>query len=169
MEAIRVATAADLPELTRLASQARAELGAERGGPMWLRLHGRRDPVASTLSADLADAEAGRGLVVLGTFASAAAGYAVAHRRALDDATTIAVVSDVYVEPGFRGVGLGGALMDEVLAWAAGSGCRGVDALALPGMRHSKNFFERFGLTARAILVHKDLRPGPSPPTALEA
>lgn len=164
MEAVRVATADDLPELTRLAALARAELSAERGGPMWLRLHGRRDPVASTLSADLADAEAGRGLVVLGTFASVAAGYAVAHRQALDDATTIAVVSDVYVEPGFRGVGLGAALIDEVMTWARAEGCRGVDALVLPGMRASKNFFEREGLTARAILVHKAL--GPDQPVA---
>jgi hypothetical protein len=29
--------------------------------------------------------------------------------------------------------------------------------VALPGMRESKNFFERFGLVARAITVHRRL------------
>jgi len=152
----------DLPELTRLAELARRELGVERGGPLWQLLHGRPDPLAATLSADLAEASTDGGIVLVATFTEAAGGYAVAHREPLGDGTAIAVVTDIYVELGFRGLGLGGALMDQVMAWAVTHGCRGVDALALPGMRHSKNFFERFGLTARAILVHKDLRPAVS-------
>ena len=32
-------------------------------------------------------------------------------------------------------------------------------AEVLPGMRDSKNFFETFGLVARAIVVHRSLRP----------
>ena len=36
-------------------------------------------------------------------------------------------------------------------------GCFGVDSLALPGDRHTKNFFESFGLVARAIIVHRSL------------
>ena len=31
--------------------------------------------------------------------------------------------------------------------------------MALPGNRATKNFFERYGLTARALLVHRRLRP----------
>lgn len=161
MEAVRAATAADLDELERLAAAARTEMGEERGGPMWQLLHGRPEPLADTLAADLAEVAADTGIVLLGTWDDVAAGYATAHRDALGDGTLVAVVSDIYVEPGFRGVGLGEALMDELVRWAESHGCRGIDALALPGMRHSKNFFERFGLTARAILVHRDLRPGP--------
>jgi hypothetical protein len=33
----------------------------------------------------------------------------------------------------------------------------GIDAVALPGMRETKNFFEAAGLVARAIVVHKAL------------
>lgn len=161
MEGVRVATQGDLDELVRLAEMARLELGDERGGSMWQLLHGRPDPVPATLHADLAEADLGQGLVLLGTFADVAAGFAAAHREELSDGTALAVISDVYVEPGFRDVGIGGALMEELLAWAEAHGCRGLDALVLPGMRHSKNFFERFGLTARAILVHRDLRPDP--------
>ena len=56
-------------------------------------------------------------------------------------------------------MGVGEAMMELVLAWCDERGCRGVDSLALPGDRETKNFFERFGLTARAIVVHRALRP----------
>jgi GNAT superfamily N-acetyltransferase len=164
VEEVRVATEDDLPELVRLAELARIELGEERGGPMWQLLHGRPDPLPATLSADLSEAASDAGAVLLGLVAGAPAGYAAAHREQLGDGTSIAVVSDVYVEAGFRGIGLGDALMTRLLTWATEHGCRGIDALALPGMRHSKNFFERFGLTARAILVHRDLEARPPDP-----
>jgi hypothetical protein len=48
-------------------------------------------------------------------------------------------------------------MMDAVVAWARQHGCRGVDALALPGQRDTKNFFESHGLVARALVVHRDL------------
>ena len=54
-------------------------------------------------------------------------------------------------------MGIGEAMMDELVAWCAAAGCTGVDSLALPGDRHTKNFFESFGLVARAIVVHKVL------------
>ncbi|QYG92935.1 GNAT family N-acetyltransferase [Iamia sp. SCSIO 61187] len=161
MEEVRVATEADLDELVRLAVLARDELGVERGGLMWQLLHGRPEPLPATFAADLAEAASDSGVVLLGLFAGVPAGYAHAHREQLGDGTAIAVVSDVYVEAGFRAVGLGGALMEELMAWATAHGCRGIDALVLPGMRNSKNYFERFGLTARAILVHKDLGGAP--------
>ena len=164
MEAVRVAGEDDLPELVRLAELARTELGVERGGAMWQLLHGRLDPLGATFTADLTEAAGDTGVVLVGTFDGIAAGYAAAHREVLHDGTAIAVVSDVYVETGFRAVGLGGALMDELLAWAVAHDCRGIDALVLPGMRNSKNYFERFGHTARAILVHRDLRAAPPEP-----
>lgn len=157
MDEVRVATEDDLPELVRLAELARGELGEERGGPMWQLLHGRPDPLPATLVADLTEAASDAGVVLLGLYAGAPAGYAAAHREQLGDGSAIAVVSDVFVEAGFRGVGLGDAMMTELMGWAIAHGCRGIDALALPGMRQSKNFFERFGLVARAILVHRDL------------
>ena len=49
--------------------------------------------------------------------------------------------------------------MEEVLAWASAAGADGVDSIALPGDRVTKNFFERFGLTARALQVHRRLSP----------
>jgi hypothetical protein len=47
--------------------------------------------------------------------------------------------------------------MDAIVAWAEAAGCVGIDSLALPGNRETKNFFETFGLVARAIVVHRPL------------
>jgi hypothetical protein len=54
-------------------------------------------------------------------------------------------------------VGVGEAVMDHLVAWCRAQGCFGVDSLALPGDRQTKNFFESFGLVARAIVVHRPL------------
>jgi hypothetical protein len=43
------------------------------------------------------------------------------------------------------------------VAWARAHHCTGIDGFTLPGNRATKNFFETFGLTARAILVHRSL------------
>ena len=40
-----------------------------------------------------------------------------------------------------------------------GRGCVGIDAIALPGHRAAKNFFEAHGFTARALAMHHQLEP----------
>jgi GNAT superfamily N-acetyltransferase len=67
------------------------------------------------------------------------------------------VLSEIYVDPAARGLGVGERMMDLVLSWCADHHCQGIDSLALPGMRDSKNFFERFGLKARLLVVHRAL------------
>ena len=52
---------------------------------------------------------------------------------------------------------MGEAMLDLCLEWATSGGCIGLDSLALPGDRQTKNFFESFGLVARAIIVHRRL------------
>ena len=47
--------------------------------------------------------------------------------------------------------------MDAMVVWCRERGCIGIDGLALPGNRETKNFFETFGLVARAIVVHRPL------------
>ncbi len=151
MERARPAVAGDLPRLTDLAAQARSELTAERGGPLWALREWHADPAAE-FTAALSAADR---VLLAGCFDDAVVGYALARLDPLRDGTVLAVVTDLYVEPEARAVGVGEVLMDEVIAWARAQGCRGVDALALPGMRETKNFFERFGLVARAIVVHR--------------
>jgi GNAT superfamily N-acetyltransferase len=154
VEGARPATEADLPRLTELARSVIAELSIQKGGTVWQRHAARVEPVEPGLQDDLAD---GATQVLVGTYADAVVGYAVTTAEVLADDAMLAVVRDLYVEPDARGVGVGAALMEAVLAWAGERDCVGVDALALPGSRQTKNFFESFGLVARAIVVHRDL------------
>lgn len=68
-----------------------------------------------------------------------------------------AFVTHVYVDPDARSVGVGDALMREVLVRAT-SKTGMIKAVALPGDRETKNLFERHGLTAQTIVVGRKLR-----------
>ena len=59
--------------------------------------------------------------------------------------------------PGARSVGVGEAMADDIVAFCATRRCTGIDAVALPGHRATKNFFEEGGFTARAIVMHRAL------------
>jgi GNAT superfamily N-acetyltransferase len=156
VEGVRPAVASDLPRLVDLAGAVIAELAEQKGGVVWRRHAARTHPLDESLAADLDHPDT---QVLVGTIDDTVIGYAVTTAETLPDEGTLAVVRDLYVEPGARGVGVGATMMDAVLAWAGERGCIGVDALALPGSRATKNFFEGFGLVARAIVVHKDLDP----------
>ena len=97
-------------------------------------------------------------VVLLGCLGDVPVGYAIGAIRPLADDTCAADVTEVFVEEAARGVGIGSLLLHELLHWATDRGCIGIDARALPGDRDTKNFFESFGLVARAITVHRDLR-----------
>jgi ribosomal protein S18 acetylase RimI-like enzyme len=153
-EAARPASAADLDRLTELAGVAADELSTQRGGPLWAVREARPSPRLADLHELLGSAHAH---VLAGTFADVVVGYATVSVEELRDGSRLGVLHEIYVEPGAREVGVGEALMDEVVAWCRGQRCRGVDSLVLPGNREAKNFFERFGLTARAIVVHRAL------------
>ena len=153
-EAARTARPDDVPALLPLAQAAAAELRDQKGGPIWWRRERRQGDLGEALRSALDDPEFE---VVVGTLDGTAIGYAIARIERLADGGRLGVVEDIYVDPGGRAVGVGEALMDHVLAWARDQGCFGVDSLALPGDRATKNFFESFGLVARAIIVHKPL------------
>ena len=154
IEAARPASSDDLPRIAELARAAIAELRATKGGEVWARREARQEPIDDSLAADLANRDA---IVLTGVIDDAVIGYAVAVTEKLTDGRDLARLTDVYVEPEARGVGVGEALLDAVVEWAAERKCSGIDSLALPGNRETKNFFESFGLVARAIVVHRPL------------
>lgn len=160
IEAARPATGADLPDLARLAEAAVTELRPQRGGDLWWRREARPGSVDAALAALFDDPDT---LVVVGSIDDVAVGYGIVRTEVLRDGSILAVVDDLFVEPGAREVGVGELVMDELIAWATARGCVGIDARALPGNRAAKNFFERFGLTARAIVVHRRLPAGEAP------
>ena len=151
--AARPATAGDLPDLADLAAQAIEELTPIRGGAVWRRQAARSAP-ADSLAVDLAD---DRTAVIAGTIDDTIVGYGVVRLEELAGTGTLGVVSDLYTLADARGVGVGEAVMNALIDWCREQGCFGVDSIALPGDRHTKNFFESFGLVARAIIVHRSL------------
>jgi GNAT superfamily N-acetyltransferase len=153
-EGCRPATAADLPRLAELAEQAIEELRAGRGGEVWSRHAARQAPFEDQLAQELQDDDH---LVLVGTVDGTVMGYGVAATQQLRDGGLLGVVTDLYTEPGARELGIGEITMQALVDWCTDRGCFGVDSLALPGDRHTKNFFESFGLVARAIVVHRRL------------
>jgi GNAT superfamily N-acetyltransferase len=150
IEAARPAVAGDLPAMVALHRAATEELRAERGGGVWARQTARDGEAPFDL-----DDPAQR--VLAGTIDATVVGYARVVAQRLTDGGELAVLTDIFVEPDAREVGVGEALLDAAIEWARDRGCIGIDSVALPGMRATKNFFEAAGLVARAIVVHRAL------------
>jgi GNAT superfamily N-acetyltransferase len=153
-EGTRPATYEDVTRLAELAGAAVEELRQGRGGQVWARQAARRSPFEPQLRAQIDDPGH---RVLVGTVDDVVMGYAVARTDLLTDGGRLGVVTDLFTEPGARELGIGEAMMAALVEWCREQGCFGVDSLALPGDRHTKNFFESFGLVARAIVVHRSL------------
>ena len=154
IERARRAHVDDLGELERLARLAIEHHRPQRGGQLWSLTMARQEPLGESLTAALTDPDQ---LVVVGTIDDVPIGYGAVRIVGLADGRPLGVVDELFVEAPARGVGVGEAMMDLLVAWCTERGCVGVDAVALPGDRDTKNFFETFGLKARAILVHRAL------------
>ena len=153
-EGARPAVEADIDAIAELAGRAAAEMSPLRGGSVWVRLEARREPLRAGLVEDLRSGDA---CLTAGTIDGAVVGYGAARLVTLHDGAVLGRVDDIYVMPEARGVGVGEAMMEMLLDWARSRGCVGVDSLALPGDRETKNFFETHGMVARSITVHRAL------------
>ncbi len=158
MEAARPAVSDDVPRLAELTRAAIAELTPTRGGEVWRAAEARAEPIEKGLEALLDDPDA---LVVVGTIDGVTVGYAVVRVEHLDDGSRLGVIDDIFVETEARGIGLGEAMMADLVAWSVDHRCFGMDAMALPGHRQTKNFFEESGFTARKLVMHHSLVEGP--------
>jgi GNAT superfamily N-acetyltransferase len=150
-ERCRLAVEADLPRLAELARATIAELAPMRGGRIWQAREARAEPIEDGLRQLLGRPDA---RVVVGTIDGVVLGYAVARLEVLADGSTLGVIDDIFVEEEARGVGLGETMIDDLIGWCASHGCVGMDAMALPGHRVTKNFFEESGFTARKLVMH---------------
>lgn len=154
MERARPAAPGDRARLVALAEAALAEVAGRRGGAALAAdvLAGRDLPGLVGSALDDPDA-----VVLAGEYHGVVLGVAVA--RSDPPPGSVARVELLYVDPGVRAVGIGEALLGAVEAWARGRGCAGIDAVALPGHREAKSFFETHGMVARALVMHRDLEP----------
>lgn len=158
LEGSRQALDDDIVQIADLARKAISELEPMRGGRIWRDREARPEPLEDGLR-DLLGAD--NALVLAGTFDDVIVGYSVVRVERMESGDQLGVVDDIFVEEGARGVGIGEAMMDEMVTWCVARGCVGMDAMALPGTRHTKNFFEEVGFTARKLVMHHSLREQP--------
>jgi len=154
VEGSRPAAAEDLPRIAELAALARDELVPMKGGALWSAREAVAEPFEDAYGALIDRDDA---LVVVGTVDEAVIGFGVVTLERLRTGETLGVISDLFVEPGARAIGVGEAMADDLVAFCETRGCTGIDALALPGHRTTKNFFEDSGFTARALVMHRAL------------
>jgi GNAT superfamily N-acetyltransferase len=158
VESARPAGPGDHDAVVALARAAIEELRDNRGGAVWSRREAHAEPVEEAFTEAVAGAASP--VCVVGLVDDVIVGYGLMRSETLHDGSTLATISDLYVHPQARGIGIGEAMMAELETTARSWGAIGLDGIVLPGDRASKNFFETFGLTARAILVHRSLEDG---------
>lgn len=146
----RPASSADIADLSLLARACIDDLRDQRGGVLWSVTDARIEPIEDTFRDDLSSAEV---LVLCGVIDEVPVGFAVARLRDTTDDRRLVRVSDLFTLPDARHVGVGEAMMNACVTWAREQGAIAIDAAVLPGTRDAKNFFEGFGLTARALTV----------------
>ncbi len=149
MEAARPPAPNELERVAELHRLAVATARPDRGGEVFATRETAGEPLTDWLAARLDG-----GGVWIGTIDDSIVGYAVVDLETLREGALLARLEAIYVEPEARGVGVGAALMAAVLAFADQQKCEGVDAWALPGDRHTKNFFEGTGFSARLLVMH---------------
>ena len=159
MESARLATAPDLEMVAELVAEGVAEQADSRGGAIWSRRETRHRPYLASLEALMSDSDQE---LWVGLIDETVVGYAAVRVEVLTDGELLGVVEDLYVDMGTREVGVGEALIAEAIAWCERRNCVGVDVLALPGNRATKNFFEGSGFKARLLTLHHSFE---QPPT----
>ena len=152
-EAARLATIDDLPAIDRVWTAVNAAVQEHRGGALFLR----RESGGAAMDRARELVDHSDGLVVVGTYDGVVLGYGIGAVESLDDGGLLGRIDDLVVEAEAREVGIGESIMNLLIGEFRARGCFGVDSRALPGDRHTKNFFESFGLKARLLVVHREL------------
>jgi len=153
MESARPAHDDDRPACAALLTQALADARSARGGAALVG-----DATHDQLLERWLGARSTEAAVYVGEFRRAIVGLAVATTRLRPGTSERSGrIECCYVEEGARGVGVGTALMEAVVAWCQEQGCRDVDALALPGDRPTKQRLEAAGFRARLLVLNRRL------------
>jgi len=152
-------------DLPRLAEMYAALSGEQRSlREIWPAADGLAEPVTGTL-ASLIDAQAS--IVLVGEVDGSTLGMLVGTTEPLlppHADRRIGTIRLIYVDPGARGVGVGGAMLSTALDDFDRVGIDLFDAPVSPGHRLAKNFFESNGFKARSIIMHREGTPAAIPP-----
>lgn len=146
---VRRATAADAAELAELEEEARRAAVDLRGGSRLLADH---SPVAGEWARWLGGATHAAWIARIDSLAVGYLALQLPSQRG-----GVGLVTQVFVTPGARELGLGEQLVEAALDALVEAGAGTLDALALPGDRLTKNLFERAGVVSRLIVLSRPL------------
>jgi len=79
-------------------------------------------------------------------------------RLNLFHAGPVCSIDELFVAPAARGRGVGKALVQRVLALAAGAGCREVSVSTLDDNEAAVGFYDKLGFSDRAVLLEQHLQ-----------
>jgi len=145
---VRKAVEADALALQLLELEARDEVQHFRGH---LALLGESIQVADRWSEIVASIQHS---VLVAEVAQQVVAYICAE---IDLTRAVCSVTQIFVDPQARQLGIGAHLVGKTANIARDCGCTRLDACALPGDRKMKNLFERVGMPARLIVVSTTL------------
>ncbi len=147
---MRRADPGDLARCAELVDEAADEANASRGGELAEGLSERRTTVEEWAEG---------GILLVGEFEGTTVGLGagLVAEAVLGDGRRLGRIECCFVETDAREVGVGEALVEELLAWFTAQGCTDVDALALPGDRRTKQLYEHSGFKARLLTLHRPL------------
>jgi GNAT superfamily N-acetyltransferase len=154
VEGARLATVDDIADIVAVAASHRGSMLDQRGADLFLQREAGPVDVGDRVRQALASDD---NAVVVGTYDDIVFGYGLIGYEALLDGSRLARLHHFLVDAEIRKSGIGEAMMNLVVDLATEQGCIGVDSVALPGDRDTKNFFESFGLKARLLTVHRSL------------
>ncbi|MGO9458470.1 MAG: GNAT family N-acetyltransferase [Acidimicrobiales bacterium] len=147
---MRRAGPGDLARCAELLAEAAEEANNSRGGELAEGLSERRTTVEEWAEG---------GILLVGEFEGTTVGLGagLVAEAVLGDGRRLGRIECCFVETDAREVGVGEALVEELLAWFTAQGCTDVDALALPGDRRTKQLYEHSGFKARLLTLHRPL------------
>jgi GNAT superfamily N-acetyltransferase len=154
VEGSRPAVGDDIERIVELAVAMRAELAPMKGGDLWLQRSAWPEPLDQAYRELLARDDA---LMVVGTIDDVPLGFGAVVVETMRSGARLGVITDLFVEEGAREVGIGEAVAERLITFCVERGCVGIDAVALPGHRAAKNFFEEQHFTARMLTMHRRL------------
>jgi GNAT superfamily N-acetyltransferase len=155
-EMARFAGRNDIDDLAKLYRAWVDEHLAQRGGSLFVGEAGLSEPFAQTIGALIDDAAC---CVVAGDYGDAVVGFALAGSGAHNDGRPSgqALLRMIYVDRNARNVGVGEAMLGEVVTWCKSKGYVGLSVPVLPGAREAKSFLEEMSFRARLLFMHRDL------------